>query len=216
MPLLSSRERTMTQSRGFTLSELLVGVAILGIIATFTLSKLVTSVGEDIKIARYKQTIVSLMKILHDARVNGDLDEGSTNLQIREHFLKVANAREFCNSNAITQGCVGAGLQSYDWNPGYITHDGVGVVVATEVPSQIPATWGGGPKFRIRLDLDAAAGPNVYGEDVWYVICWTNNTNPKLVFRCFPDDSGLLDGTMWTKAFVGKEATPQQAYTFYQ
>jgi len=152
------------RTKGFTLAELLVALMILGIIATFTIPKILYSSQQQKKIATFKEVISTVSDLAYMANLKGDTTYLTSNI----------NAIKVCSSNAVTQGCwtqtddVGAGEST---EPGYILHNG--------------ATVAGFNTFTgangIIVDWNGPDGPNTRGDDQIYLWvcydqgngCWT-------------------------------------------
>lgn len=75
---MNAYNRQSPENRGFTLSELLISLAILGLIATFTLSKLTQSVNDNANKARGKEAFAAINQVLFDGWRSGAID-GSSN-----------------------------------------------------------------------------------------------------------------------------------------
>jgi prepilin-type N-terminal cleavage/methylation domain-containing protein len=113
----------------FTLAELLISLLILGVIATFTIPKILSASQNNQKNAIFKESISTLAGALDMGLKTGDLDpitNGDT------YFLTHINAVTVCNSNSSTQGCWNTTIQgtpSSEYNePGLILHNGAYVV----------------------------------------------------------------------------------------
>jgi prepilin-type N-terminal cleavage/methylation domain-containing protein len=86
---------------GFTLPELLIALAILGVIATFAIPKILLSEQDRKKIAIFKESIAMVEAIYYNSGLTGNLD--ATN--IGSSVINNINAVKVCNSNSETQGC---------------------------------------------------------------------------------------------------------------
>ena len=146
---------------GFTLSELLIALAILGLIATFTIPKLVDSIQTQGRDAVIKETIATLNQVGHELVMTG---EPIT----YDNFLARLNVVRRC-------GAVGEGCWDHPYNggsiPGGFTNGMVvfhnGAMLTDFEPhhtfSTCPDQNKGDPRFL--MDWNGAAGPNLVGED---------------------------------------------------
>jgi len=143
------------RSRGFTLAELLIALLILGVIATFTIPKILYSSRQEQKTAVFKEIISTISSLAYTANMLRDTT------YVPNHI----NAVKVCDTNAATQGCWtqtnSIGAESTE--PGYVLHNG--------------ATVAGFNAFTgangIIVDWNGAAGPNVRGDDQIYLhVCY--------------------------------------------
>lgn len=139
-----------SQRKGFTLAELLIALAILGEIASFTIPKILSAQQNGQRIATFKETIGSLSAITYMGYLQGDL----TTSNVTSYYTSKLNAIKICPNNAYTEGCWTQ--PGGDMEPGFVLHNG--------------ATLSGfnntGPGNGILLDWNGAAGPNVEGDDI--------------------------------------------------
>jgi prepilin-type N-terminal cleavage/methylation domain-containing protein len=95
--LKQSSSQAVKHKLGFTLSELLVSLAVLGLIAGLTVPSIVTSVQKSKQKALQKETIGILKTIVQDGYLNGefsgisDWDFDSTSAPIVQFFSKRLN-----------------------------------------------------------------------------------------------------------------------------
>jgi prepilin-type N-terminal cleavage/methylation domain-containing protein len=85
-------------SLGFTLAELLISLAILGVIATFTLPKILGGTGSKQNIAIAKEDFATVASLTNDFSYS----EGS---DFATYFWAHLNATKLCPTNGITEGC---------------------------------------------------------------------------------------------------------------
>ncbi len=156
-------------SRGFTLAELLISVAILGVIATFTLSKILPRSSNNQKIAIFKESISTLSAVTQKGMMDGVLNQKPNATVYTTYFQANLNALKNCSTNPVTQGCWAAtapGAGSYNYasvlpNGASILYLGAGVDDA--------ATSQNGAGY-VYLDYNGLDNPNVEGQDV-IILC---------------------------------------------
>jgi prepilin-type N-terminal cleavage/methylation domain-containing protein len=86
------------RSCGFTLSELLIAVAILGFIATFTIPKVLSSTSNAKMHTAGKEAVATLHQVLHDGWQSGAIHPSSTELDISNFLRSKINAKHFCDA----------------------------------------------------------------------------------------------------------------------
>ena len=86
---------------GFTLSELLIALGILGVIATFTIPKILNSQANSQKTAVFKEAIATVVDINYSGSLQGEI----TCPNRRDYFLDRINAIQICNTDSEAQGC---------------------------------------------------------------------------------------------------------------
>jgi prepilin-type N-terminal cleavage/methylation domain-containing protein len=152
------------RANGFTLTELLVSLLILGEIATFTIPKILSSQHNGMKKAIFKEVIATLEQIKYQEIDIGGSTDTSANV-----FLDNLNAVKVFKTNAITEGCYpyagsepGANLHNGafvgslgGWSVGW---NGAGCVVEGAV-----------------IDWNGETGPNTPGDDQLAIIINISN-----------------------------------------
>lgn len=86
---------------GFTLAELLIALTILGVVATFTIPKILSSQQNDKKKAVFRETIAMFSELVYTGQLTGDLSGQNFDTYI---FPRV-NAVRLCTSDAVTENC---------------------------------------------------------------------------------------------------------------
>jgi prepilin-type N-terminal cleavage/methylation domain-containing protein len=108
--------------KAFTLTELLVSMAVLGLIATLTLPHMFMSADRAKKRAVFKEAYQALAQATHAAMMEGVADSRG--------IIPYFNAQKVCLNNSLTEGCIkdttfapGQALQQ-----GVLLHSGVSIV----------------------------------------------------------------------------------------
>lgn len=144
-----------TASRsGFSTAELLVVLAVLGVIAAFTIPKVLNSNAPGHK-AALKQTYTSLSSVLREGVQNGAINKDT----IASYFKQKLNYTKFC-SNGNSQGCwptATMGDPGRDYENAYLFSNGVHLGGFNPSAPNSPET--------ITLDANGPAGPNQLGID---------------------------------------------------
>ena len=138
-----------TQNKGFTLSELLIALAILGLIATFTIPKVLQTTESNQRKAVFKETIGSITEIAYDMWHQNRLGD-------QDYFLSRLNIVKYCNPGA-TGDCWTAAMGNSETQtiaPAATLQNGV-VISRPNVTNR---------SYMI-IDYNGQAGPNTFGED---------------------------------------------------
>ena len=187
--------------KGFTLAELLISLAILGVIATFTIPKILTAQQNGRDAAVFKETVATLNAVLYQGIVEGALTPST----VASYYLSHVNAVKICNSNSSTQGCWNTAIQGVADNgqinePGLILHNGA-VVVGLD-----NCCGNGGMGFQpgeaagnFVIDVNGLAGPNQLNQDQY------------LLYQCF----GSVPCTTWMTGSPGRIAISAAAQAAY-
>lgn len=147
---------------GFTLSELLIALAILGIIAIFTIPKILMTTQDSRKQAILKETLATIMQIQQDGMRAGQLTPSNNDV----YFKSKLNAIKIC-TQATTEGC---------WTSaafGNTNEDGAQLANGAQLAGFDNGTDYGSGRWAnaITIDWNGSAGPNLIGDDiikVWY------------------------------------------------
>lgn len=143
----------MNKTFGFTLAELLIALAILGEIATFTIPKILSAQQNGQKKTVMRETVATMMAILHQGRITGNVQSALDSTYIINNI----NAIKICSSNSTTEGCwTQGGMSSEVDEAGALLPNG-----ATIAGFNNPSSSGNG----IAMDWNGAAGPNLDGDD---------------------------------------------------
>lgn len=114
--------------RAFTLAELLIALAIVGVIATFIIPKLLNTQEDTRKKLIFKENIAALSEIIYRGWQDGSIREG----RLSDYVLDRLNAIKLCPNHPVTDGCYhttfetntaaavmhnGSVITDVDWNP---------------------------------------------------------------------------------------------------
>lgn len=109
----------------FSLAELLIALAILGVIATFTIPKILHSQQSSKKRAILQETLSTLAALTAEAWQTGELRKGSNGLYI----LRKMNVVKLCDTSADAEACwpvshpmLGGAMEQNE--PGAVLHNG--------------------------------------------------------------------------------------------
>jgi prepilin-type N-terminal cleavage/methylation domain-containing protein len=152
---------------GFTLSELLVSLTVLGLIAGLTVPSMVNSVVVSKRLALLKETKQVLQSIVTEGIQNGDLRAASswtdwTTINANRAYLRSKlNATKVCPSNAVTEGCIGNTSTS-----GVDPHVATSLTGYAQVlPNGVTIASGGNAVAQggvIVIDMNNKEGPNKF------------------------------------------------------
>lgn len=141
---------------GFTLSELLIALAILGVIATFTIPKILVAQQEQKKLAVMKETISMLNEVIYIGMLQGDI-RPSGGTYTSDWILDHVNAVKICDDVELdgcwdnSEGSIGDSSRS-----GFVLANGA-VVVGPGLSGDT-YTW-------INIDWNGTEGPNQPQQD---------------------------------------------------
>jgi prepilin-type N-terminal cleavage/methylation domain-containing protein len=89
-------------STGFTLAELLIALAILGVIATFSIPKVLQSQNDTKRKAVFKETMATIVATLYAGSQNGMLQNSAA---VTPFYMDNINAVKTCPNSALAEGC---------------------------------------------------------------------------------------------------------------
>ncbi len=148
-----------TSKYGFTLAELLMALAIFGVIATFTIPKILTSTTNAQEVATFKEVNSTLQELLYEGRRDGSITNAAT---YQSYILNHINATLICNSNSSTQGCWDTAIQGTPGadtsKPGFILANGARII---GIENALNADGSDGAW----IDWNGLTAPNTIGED---------------------------------------------------
>ena len=151
-------------SFGFTLAELLIAMVILGVIATFTIPKILQTQQDNQRKAVFRETYASISSLINQGRQQG-IDPATMRGYIASHL----NFVKICPNNLTTDGCWNAAIQgtwpNYSDNAGGILHNGA---VLGNIQNDgccymgTPGAW----CAATLVDWNGVNGPNTDGNDI--------------------------------------------------
>lgn len=155
----------LPRKAGFTLAELLIALGILGVLATFTIPKMISSQQSTQKKAVFQETIATL----NEAFVTGCLQNQITEANFGTYMRSRLNAVKLC-SNSMADGCwFGTDLVGQSTTPGVILHNGA-------VVAGLDDSVGGSGTDTIMVDWDGSLGANLHGDDQIVLRAIINNS----------------------------------------
>ena len=144
--------------KGFTLAELLIALLILGVIATFTIPKVLQTQIDSQKKSTFRETLA----MMHDIIYQGTLTKEMTRTNPDTYLMSRINAIKQCPVASGAQGCwthfedklaCPQGLSQ----PGVILSNGA-IITGLDDP-------GATGEFMFTIDWNGAEGPNQQGDD---------------------------------------------------
>ncbi|MGE0200139.1 MAG: type II secretion system protein [Candidatus Melainabacteria bacterium] len=156
------------QLPGFTLAELLIALAILGVIATFTVSKILTVQNSGQRQAVLKETYSAINTILLEARLDGSINYSAPTVYTT--LTTRLNAVKLCPTNATTEGCF-----SHDTTiPFPVERTEPGFILASG--ATVAGINNGSSYEGFAIDYNGPDGPNQDGQDQLYMTFNINAT----------------------------------------
>lgn len=172
--------------KGFTLSEVLLVLSVIGVVAALTIPTLVQKVNNDQYVAKLKKTYSALQQAYNLMQVDngGDITSvltGMTNVNAANLFATKLNVIKNCgtsagcwyNSNVFYLGGANTGLsgEGYATAGKLILADGTILNIWSDYTNCVSGTFTQPPlKNRcggIYADLNGSAGPNTIGRDIF-------------------------------------------------
>lgn len=163
-----------TAQKGFTLAELLIALALLGIIAAFTIPKVLQATGNQEATAKIRETISTMEQAYYNLAMQNQLTIGSTlydNIAPNMNSADQGAAAVPASVLAATHPCVVAPLSAggNGWiqfqNGAVITGLASGVVLDALAFNN--AAHGPAANYRLCIDFNGDANPNQFGQDVF-------------------------------------------------
>ena len=141
---------------GFTLAELLIALLVLGVIATFTIPKILQNQQDQRKKSIYRETIAALSSILYAGVLDKTLDKNNFEIYFPDHM----NMLKMCTVDPVAEGCwADSGTYPTSLSPftntAFVMHNGMAVSMG------VPEDRGGGEVASfIFLDWNNVEPPN--------------------------------------------------------
>jgi prepilin-type N-terminal cleavage/methylation domain-containing protein len=162
--IYTSLPTSMLRFSGFTLSELLVSLSVIGLIAAIGMPNVFNSVEESKRKSLFKDTIRTVQVAYLACVQDGTCTENSFDgLYSRVNALEICTETKPCRTNSDYEAA------TYD-SPGFILPSGVhvwGLKVAMYDPDDA-----------FLIDYNGSDGPNIIGQDILYMMrCFDEVTN---------------------------------------
>jgi prepilin-type N-terminal cleavage/methylation domain-containing protein len=175
--------------KGYTLSEILIALAILGICLGVMIPILAQQRVNSAKKAVFKETIHTIQSIIRQGMASDDLNWDN----VQTYFYKHTNTIKTCPNNSLTQGCIVPvdPVSVPDW----ATSAGLVLVSGTVITglnngvncfgcNTANGEWGTG----MEIDWNGAKGPNIVGDDrILLVVSYGTNPLPLVYGAQKPD-----------------------------
>jgi prepilin-type N-terminal cleavage/methylation domain-containing protein len=148
---------------GFTLAEVLIALALLGVIAAFSIPKILQSSSDNQKGPIFRETLGTLSQIIHEGYLSNAIRATSD----YSYFSTRINTLKACPGDANAQGCwsnaqQGTALNSESIQAGFVLPNGVRI---TGFNAQMSDDENG-----VYIDWNGISQPNRLGEDQLYVM----------------------------------------------
>lgn len=177
---------------GFTLAELLIAIAILGVISTFSIPKVLNALQDNRKAALFKEVIATLNGAFYAGWIKNEITEDNMGSYLLDHI----NVAKICKNNAQTENCwpqSDPSASSQATKFGAILHNGATI-------AGLDDDTGGGGTDIIIIDWNGPAPPNAEGDDQLQVIAVLSGTSRAGTVRGSPSYpiSNALYNTIFT------------------
>jgi prepilin-type N-terminal cleavage/methylation domain-containing protein len=170
--------------KGFTLAELLVAMGVLGIISTFSISKVVSAYQAQSLTASLKETVTTVQQVLYE----GTMDRTLLCSNTRDYFFSKINSLKQCSGSSKDEGCWNLTTQNSafleETEPGLIMANGASIVGINNYCADAYNA--------LVIDANGLGGPNQLGTDQIMIsaciasngdasgcVTWTGGNGPK-------------------------------------
>jgi prepilin-type N-terminal cleavage/methylation domain-containing protein len=164
------------KTNGFTLTELLVGMSILSLLAAFAIPKILTSVETTSNKALFKETLNTIANIAQNGVLTGELTPDDAG---EAYMVKTLNARKVCLTGACTDTWL-SGTADETLATGAILQNGVELSFIHKA-ADVQIAY---------VDLNGSGLPNTVGKDKFYV-CY-NATQATTNGACGSIKAGMI------------------------
>lgn len=157
---------------GFTLAELLIALLILGVIATFSIPKVLYASQNGKKIAILKEVISAAHQIVTVGWMANEIHTTNSGLYLNERL----NAIKACPNNSWTEHCwlpaQGTFVFSDETQPGVIMANGASILTGQSSCCDWIGMGANGNGNSFIVDWNGKEGPNVMGDDqIKFIYC---------------------------------------------
>ncbi len=181
--------RLFNKRFAFTLSEVMLTIALIGFIATMTLSTIGASVQQRARLAEFRSAYSRMEAALKSVTIDegrifncyecpsatdktdfglnmdgGCTATGSQCKELKDVFVRAMGATRFCENNPITEGCL---PDNYPKATGCFTNYGNGTHAYVLDNSMILFDNGGKYMREFAVDVNGRKGPNRWGQDIF-------------------------------------------------
>jgi type II secretory pathway pseudopilin PulG len=184
----------MKRFLGFTLSELLISLGVIALIAAFSVPKIIGDTNRNQTRIQLKEALNTIESLAIQGYAEDEIVEGSPTSMITYIMDNIRNVKRICRNNSRTEGCAGA-TANLHWSngatPGILLNNGSLLAFATWMDCSEP-TVGLTCSYIGVYDANANSGiPLSFG---------TNSTHLPLILREGNPRGGL--GTLLKKDYV--------------
>ena len=155
-------------STGFSLSELMVSLAVVGFVSALAIPAVLNNVQEARILATLKETTAQLSQVVREGADTGELYPGVSDANAFNFFTRKLNVSQ--KAAAPATSCTGAWLPGNALYAGCATLRNGAVSVFYPKGSSDSAGW-------LYLDVNGTANPNVDGQDRM-ALCYYFGNNP--------------------------------------
>ena len=160
------------QFLGFTLTELLVSLTVIGLIAAFAVPKIMTDTTRTQTRMQLKEGLNTIESLVMQGFADGDIVENSTESVTTYVMDHVRNVKRICRTSARAEGCAGP-TASLHWNngagPGILLNNG-GLILFLSGP-------GGAADFGSTIINGPNAGPTGEPNTCMYIMVYDTAAN---------------------------------------
>ncbi|MCE3236175.1 MAG: hypothetical protein K0Q50_2355 [Vampirovibrio sp.] len=150
--------------RGFSLAELLISLAVLGVITVFAIPKVLSAQQDQRCRAVAKEAYAALSQIQSQGLVEGVLSAAT----VGDYVMSRLNTVKVCPNDAAEEGCWDSATQgiAMEMNePGVILHSGAYVLGLNNCCGTADGLPAGELQNGVFIDANGPAGPNLVGHD---------------------------------------------------
>ena len=148
------------RNKAFTLSELLIALAILGLIAAFTIPKVLHSTNDTVRSSIFKEILAVVERVGYEAYSLGEANYNRFDWY-NEHIAAV----KVCDTQSTTQNCTTSSMVGNTTQRALVFHNGAVLYGMSTLGCCQTFSQGDG----WYLDYNGPKPPNTIGEDVLYL-----------------------------------------------